>query len=76
MKKILTTALAAAALLGLAGCAASTEAKTGPGQVLAKTVELPDSRQVVCVFWVPVDASGVASAEGAQMDCDWVGVAR
>lgn len=62
--------------LGLAGCAASADAKSGAGNTTARYVELPDGGEVLCVFWVPVDNTGVASSEGAQLSCDWVGVSR
>lgn len=71
MKKVLAAAAALIALTALAGCAASTEAKTGDGQITARYVDLPDGGQVACVFWVPVDGLGYAEATGAQMSCDW-----
>jgi len=66
--------IAVAAGVALTGCAANADAKTGPGQTVARYVDLPDGNQVLCVFWVPVDNTGVASAEGAQLSCDWEGI--
>lgn len=57
----------------LVGCAASAEAKSGEGNTVARYVALPDGDRVLCVFWVPVDSVGVATAEGAQISCDWGG---
>lgn len=70
MKKTLTNiAITALALVTMTGCAVSTEAKITDGQVKTRSVTLETGEVVDCVFWVPVDGSGVASAEGAQMQC-------
>jgi ABC-type glycerol-3-phosphate transport system substrate-binding protein len=71
VKKVVAVALAAVAMLGLAGCGASAAAKAGEGNTVARYVDLPDGGQVLCVFWVPVDNTGVATAEGAQISCGW-----
>lgn len=65
--------VALAGVVALTGCAASAAGKVGDGQLVSRYVELPEGGQVLCVFWVPVDNTGVASAEGAQMDCNWEG---
>lgn len=65
-----------AAAIGLTGCAASAAGKVGDGQLVSRAVTTSDGRDVECIFWVPVNNTGVASAEGAQMDCDWEGAAR
>ena len=70
MRKLALVVIVTAAL-ALTGCAASTEAKSGAGTTTARNVDLPDGGTVTCVFWVPIDTAGVASAEGAQMSCDW-----
>lgn len=74
MKKAIATVALVVAALGMTGCAASAAGKVGDGQLVSRTVELPDGGEVLCVFWVPVDNTGVASAEGAQMDCNWEGI--
>lgn len=71
-KKAVAVISTIALALALSGCAVTTGAKSGPGQTEAKYVETPEG-QVLCVFWVPVSAAGVASAEGAQISCDWAG---
>lgn len=71
MRKILAACVVAASALAFTGCAASAAGKVGDGQLVSRSVTTSDGRQVECVFWVPVDNTGVASAEGAQMDCDW-----
>ena len=72
-KKIIAAFIIGLAALTLTGCAASAAAKISDGQIKSRTVTLTDGRHVECVFWVPVDNTGVASAEGAQMSCDWAG---
>jgi len=71
-KKIIAATVICLAALTLAGCASSASAKISDGQVKSRMVKLSDGRSVECVFWVPVDNSGVATANGAQMSCDWV----
>lgn len=68
--------LAVVLAVGLSGCAASANAKSGNGNTVARYVELPEGGQVLCVFLVPVDNTGIATSEGAQISCDWEGVAR
>jgi outer membrane lipoprotein SlyB len=75
-KRVVIAATIAAAALALTGCAASTDAKTGPGQVTSKLIPTVDGGNVECVFWVPVDGTGYAEAQGAQMDCNWEGANR
>lgn len=76
MKRMIAAFAALCLAVGLSGCAASANAKAGDGNTVARYVELPDGGQVVCVFWVPVDNTGIATSEGAQISCDWEGVAR
>lgn len=76
MKKIIAVIGAAALAIGISGCAASADAKSGAGNTAARHVDLPDGGQVLCVFWVPVDNTGVATAQGAQLSCNWAGVSR
>lgn len=69
MKKFGLVGLGLAGILALGGCAASTEAKITDGQVKTRAVTLETGEVVDCIFWVPIDSSGVASAEGSQMQC-------
>lgn len=69
MKKLGFAVLGLVGILALGGCAASTEAKITDGQVKTRAVTLETGEVVDCIFWVPVDSSGFASAEGSQMQC-------
>lgn len=72
-KRYAIPALMAAGLI-LSGCATQVGDKITNGQVTSRVVDLEDGRSVTCVFWVPVDNSGVAVTEGAQLSCDWATV--
>ena len=81
MKRAIRTAAlvatAATAAMIFTGCAVTTESKIGDGQVTSRYVPIRSldgtSREVACVFWVPVHNNGVATPEGAQMECDFGG---
>jgi hypothetical protein len=68
-KKITIAGAELFAALTLAGCATQADQKITDGQVVTRTVELPSGTEVECVFWVPIDNLGKATAEGAQMQC-------
>lgn len=62
MKKIVIgTVVGIAALFAVAGCTSDAD---NPSTSWAKVIDLPDGRQVVCVYYD-------GTSYGAGLSCDW-----
>lgn len=69
MRKAAAAVAALALVVGISGCASVAD-RADETNVTARYVDLPDGRQVVCVFWVSAPSTATG---GGSIECDFGG---